>query len=102
VITPGDIAPRRDTSRELYVVVLSNSIHLAANTGRVITCPFIPGRIPDDAIAMVVPISEPEGTLLPELVQWLPSSALGEPVGVVGAVALSQAASIVAALISYA
>ena len=76
MIAPGDIAPRQDSSRELYVVVLSNSIHLAANTGRVITCPFIPGKIPDDAMAMVVTIRRPEGTLLPELVQWLPSSAL--------------------------
>lgn len=100
MITSGDIAPRQDSSRELYVAVLSNSIHLAANTGRVITCPFIPGRIPDDAMAMVVPIDQPEGTLLPELVQWLPSSALGEPIGTVGAVALGQTSSIVAALIS--
>ncbi len=100
MIAPGDIAPREDSSRELYVAVLSNSIHLAANTGRVITCPFIPGRIPDDTMAMVVPIIQPEGTLLPELVQWLPSSALGEPIGAVGAAALGDAASIVAALIS--
>ena len=100
MITPGDIAPREDGSRELYVAVLSNSIHLAANTGRVITCPFIPGRIPDDAMAMVVLIGQPEGTLLPELVHWLPSSALGEPIGTVGAAALGEAASIVAALIS--
>jgi hypothetical protein len=100
VIAPGDVAPRQDSSRELYVAVLSNSIHLAANTGRVIACPFVPGRIPDDAMAMVVPINQPEGTLLPELVQWLPSSALGEPIGTVGAVALGEAASIVAALIS--
>jgi hypothetical protein len=81
VIAPGDIAPRQDSSRELYVAVLSNSIHLAASTGRVITCPFIPGRIPGDAMAVVVAISQPEGTLLPELVQWLPTSALGEPIG---------------------
>lgn len=100
MIASGDIAPRQDSSRELYVAVLSNSIHLAANTGRVITCPFIPGRIPDDTMAMVVPINQPEGTLLPELVQWLPSSALGEPIGAVGAPALGEAASIVAALIS--
>jgi hypothetical protein len=100
VIASGDIAPRQDSSRELYVAVLSNSIHLAAKTGRVITCPFIPGRIPDDTMAMVVPINQPEGTLLPELVQWLPSSALGEPIGAVGAPALGEAASIVAALIS--
>jgi mRNA-degrading endonuclease toxin of MazEF toxin-antitoxin module len=100
VIAPGDISPRQDTSRELYVAVLSNSIHLAANTGRVITCPFIPGQVPDDAMAMVVPISQPEGTLLPELVQWLPSSALGEPIGSMGPAALTEAASIVTALIS--
>ena len=100
MIASGDIAPRQDSSRELYVAVLSNSIHLAANTGRVITCPFIPGRIPDDTMAMVGPINQPEGTLLPELVQWLPSSALGEPIGAVGAPALGEAASIVAALIS--
>jgi hypothetical protein len=100
VIAPGDIAPRRDSSRELYVAVLSNSIHLAANTGRVITCPFIAGRIPDDTMAMVVPINHPEGTLLPELVQWLPTSALGEPIGAVGATVLGEASSIVTALIS--
>lgn len=100
MIAPGDIAPRQDSRRELYVAVLSNAIHLAANTGRVIACPFIPGRIPDDTMAMVVPINQPEGTLLPELVQWLPSSALGEPIGAVGAAALEEASSIVTALIS--
>ena len=99
MIASGDIAPRQDSSREVYVAVLSNSIHLAAKTGRVITCPFS-RRIPDDTMAMVVPINQPEGTLLPELVQWLPSSALGEPIGAVGAPALGEAASIVAALIS--
>ena len=97
---PGDIAPRQDSSRELYVAVLSNSIHLAANTGRVIACPFIPGQVPEDAMAMVVPISQPEGTLLPELVQWLTTSALGKPIGSVGPAALTEAVSIVTALIS--
>lgn len=100
MITPGAIAPRQDTNREHYVAVLSNSIHLAANTGRVIACPFIPGQLPDDTMAMVVCVSQPEGTLLPELVQWLPSAALGETIGTVSATALSEAASIVAALIS--
>jgi mRNA-degrading endonuclease toxin of MazEF toxin-antitoxin module len=100
VIAPGDITPRQDSTRELYVAVLSNSIHLAANTGRVITCPFIPGQLPDDAMAMVVAISRPDGTLLPELVQWLPTSALGEPIGTTGPAALTEATSIVAALIS--
>ena len=96
---PGDIAPRRDTSSDLYVAVLSNSIHLAAHTGRVITCPFIPGRIPDDTMAMVVAVDEPEGTLLPELVQWLPDSALGHPIGTISAASLRETTSIVKALI---
>lgn len=100
MIAPGDITPRQDSSRELYVAVLSNSIHLAANTGRVITCPFIPGQIPDGAIAMVVVVSQPEGTLLPELVQWLPTSALGEPIGTTGPAALAETTTIVTALIS--
>jgi hypothetical protein len=63
MIAPGDIAPRRDTDHELYVAVLSNAVHLAANTGRAITCPFVPGQLPDDTMAMVVAVSQPEGCL---------------------------------------
>ena len=100
MITPGDIAPRRDSSRELYVAVLSNSIHLGAETGRIITCPFIPGRLPDATMAMVVAVDHPEGTLLPELVQWLPKSALAEPIGSVGPAALGETTSIVKALLA--
>ena len=97
---PGDIAPRRDADRHLYVAVLSNSIHLAADTGRVIVCPFIPGQIPDDVMAMVVTVEHPQGTLLPELVQWLPRSALDESIGRVGEGALRETTAIVTALIA--
>jgi len=100
VIAPGDIAPRRDSEHELYVAVLSNAIHLAADTGRVITYPFIPGRVPVDVMAMVVVVEQPEGTLLPELVQWLPLAALDEPIGAIGADALRETTAIVTALIS--
>jgi hypothetical protein len=100
VISPGDLAPRRDSEHELYVAVLSNAIHLAADTGRVITCPFIPGRLPEDALAMVVAVEQPEGALLPELVQWLPVAALDEPIGAIGATALRAAVAMVTALIS--
>jgi hypothetical protein len=100
VISPGDVAPRRDSEHELYVAVVSNAIHLAADTGRVITCPFIPGRLPAEAMAMVVAVQEPEGTLLPELVQWLPIAALDEPIGSIGAATLRETAAIVTALIS--
>ena len=97
---PGDITPRRDTDQELYVAILSNAIHLAAATGRVITCPFIPGEIPSATMAMVVTVQQPKGVLLPELVQWLPVVALDEPIGTVGAKALTDATTIVTALIS--
>jgi hypothetical protein len=100
MIAPGDIAPRRDTDHELYVAVLSNAFHLGADTGRVITCPFVPGQLPDDTMAMVVAVAQPVGTLLPELVQWLPSSALDEPIGTVDTAALRQTAALVTALIS--
>ena len=100
MIAPGDIAPRRDSDHELYVAVLSNAIHLGADTGRVITCPFIPGRLPDDAMAIIVAVQQPAGALLPELVQWLPSAALDERIGTIGAAALRETAAIVTALIS--
>lgn len=100
MISAGDIAPRRDSDPELYVVVLSNSIHLAADTRRVITCPFIPGRVPEATMAMVVAVPRPEGAVLPELVQWLPLAALDGPIGNVGAGALREVTTIVTALIS--
>ena len=96
----GDIVPRRDTDQELFVVVLSNAVHLAAATGRLITCPFIPGDIPGDAMAMVVPVGRPAGVVLPELVQWLPTSALDEPIGNIGLTALRKSCAMVSALVS--
>lgn len=100
MITPGDITPRRDTDQELYVVILSNAIHLASNTGRVITCPFIPGDIPSGTLAMIVAVQQPEGVVLPELVQWLPVAALDEPIGNIGGAAWADTTATVAALVS--
>lgn len=100
MIAPGDITPRRDTDQELYVVVLSNAIHLAAATGRVITCPFIPGEIPSGTMAMVVTVQQPEGVVLPELVQWLPRAALDEPIGNIGSAGLADTTATVTALVS--
>ena len=100
MIGPGDITARRDTDQELYVVVLSNAIHLAAATGRVITCPFIPGEIPSGTMAMVVTVPQPQGVVLPELVQWLPVAALDEPIGNIGSAALADTTATVTALVS--
>ena len=98
VITPGDIAPRRVSNDELYVAVLSNAIHLAADTGRVIACPLhsrpAAGRRHGDGRRS----EQPEGTVLPELVQWLVSAALDEPIGTIGAAAQRETAAMVTAL----
>lgn len=100
MIASGAIAPRRDSTLELYVVVLSNTLHLAAETGRVITCPFVPGEIPDDVMSMVVTVTAPDGAVLPELIQWLPLAALDEPIGNIGASALRETTTVVADLIT--
>ena len=99
MIASGDIARRKDANGELLVVVLSNSMHVMVRTGRVITCPFVPGRVDDDLMALVVGIDDPSGTMLIELVQWLPVTALGDPIGNVGGNALRRASAIVTALI---
>lgn len=100
MIAPGDITPRRDTDQELYVVILSSAIHLAAATGRVITCPFIPGEIPSGTMAMIVTVQRPKGVILPELIQWLPVAALDEPMGNIGGAALTDTTATVTALVS--
>jgi mRNA-degrading endonuclease toxin of MazEF toxin-antitoxin module len=51
-------------------------------------------------MAIVVTVDRPDGTLLPELVHWLPTEALGEPIGTVSPAALNETSSIVAALVS--
>ncbi|AAK44536.1 hypothetical protein MT0313 [Mycobacterium tuberculosis CDC1551] len=48
---------------------------------------------------MVVAVEQPNGTLLPELVQWLHVAALGAPLGNAGVAALREAASVVTALL---
>lgn len=100
MIFSGDIVPRRDTDQELYVVVLSNTIHLAAATGRVITCPFIPGEIPSDTMAMIVAVQQPKGVIIPELVQCLPIAALGERISTIDHAVLADTTTIVTAFIS--
>ncbi|GAA4405589.1 toxin [Tsukamurella soli] len=96
----GDVVVRADHESERYVVVLSGPLHIAAGTGRLITCPFIPGTLDEGAMVMTVSCVSPRGLVLPELVQWLPRSALGESIGTVDAAAVREAVGIVAALMS--
>lgn len=101
MIAPGDIAPRRDLATDVYVVVISNDVHISAETGRIITCPFIPGEIPEDQMSMTVSVSRPAGIILPELVQWLPANALDAPIGNVGSDALYRTSETVSRLLAH-
>ena len=49
---------------------------------------------------MVVAVRRPDGVVLPELVQWLPSAALDTPIGNIGAPALHEAVTLMTALCS--
>ena len=91
---------RRGTEQDLYVAVLSNAVHLGAGTGRVIACPFIPGELTDEDVPIRVAVDQPPGTLLPEQVQFLLHSSLGEPIDVLDATVLREAVRTVTALIS--
>jgi hypothetical protein len=89
-VRQGEIRYRLDTSSPTpqHVLVLSGPNHLAADTGRVIVCRVLPGVLPDD-FAGVHRISYTAdgvttiGIVVPELIGWLPSSGLSEPVGLV-------------------
>lgn len=80
-------------------MVVSNWTHIQAETGRVLACPFIAGDLRDDS-AFVVQIPVPEGIVLPELVHWLPTSALGKYLGTAEAAKVSETARLVTALIA--
>jgi hypothetical protein len=49
---------------------------------------------------MIVAVQQPKGVVLPELVQWLPFTALDEPIGNIGGAALADTTATVAALVS--
>ncbi len=57
-------------------------------------------RCPDAVMAMVVPVRQPDGVVLPELVQWLPVTALDQPIGNISGSALRETTTLVAALVS--
>lgn len=64
-----------------------------ARTGRVVVCPLVPGEpLPYDDYAVDVGVTVPvHGTVLPELVAWMPVSGLSHRLGTVTAEAWQQA-----------
>jgi hypothetical protein len=71
----------------IYALVLSGPRYLAAGKGRVVVCQVVPGVVPDDFTSVHRVSYQSEGGVdtiglaVPDLIDWYPTSALGEPVG---------------------
>ncbi len=67
----GEVWARADA------LIVSADMYNNAGTGRVIVCPVIPGDpLPHDDYAADAGITDPlPGTVLPELVAWMPTDA---------------------------
>ncbi len=77
----GEVWARADTPA--YALIVSADMYNNAGTGRVIVCPVIPGDpLPHDDYAADAGITDPlPGTVLPELVAWVPTSGLSHRLG---------------------
>lgn len=89
-VRQGEIRPRLDTGTTTpYVVVLSGPRYLSAGKGRVVVCRIVPGVVPDDftSVHRVRYLDADDthtiGIAVPDLIDWMPESGLGEPVGTV-------------------
>ncbi|CAO5151590.1 putative Toxin Rv0299 [Frankia sp. AiPs1] len=81
----GEVWARADAPS--YALIVSADLYNDANTGRVVVCPVIPGEpLPFDDYAADVGITDPvSGTVLPELVAWMPAAGLSHRLGALGA-----------------
>ncbi|ABW11304.1 MULTISPECIES: transcriptional modulatorof MazE/toxin MazF [unclassified Parafrankia] len=77
----GEVWARADAPA--HALIVSADLYNRAGTGRVVTCPVIPGEpLPHDDYAADAGITTPiRGTILPELVAWMPVSGLSHPLG---------------------
>lgn len=70
----GEVWARGDAAT--LVVVVSGDLYNAADTGRVVVCPIIPGD-PFGDFSFVIPLTSPvRGFVVPDLVTTLPVVAL--------------------------
>ena len=97
----GEIWERGD--RPTLALVLSSDLYNEAGPGRVIVCPVVPGEpLAADTFATDVAITAPlMGTVLPELIEWLPASDLTHPRGTVEVPAWRQIDQIVRAVLGH-
>ncbi len=77
----GEVWARADAP--VYVLIVSADMYNSAGTGRVVTCPVIPGDpLPHDDYAADAGITDPiPGTVLPELIAWIPTAGLSHRLG---------------------
>jgi mRNA-degrading endonuclease toxin of MazEF toxin-antitoxin module len=100
-VRQGEIWERGD--RPTLALILSSDLYNEAGPGRVIVCPVVPGEpLPADEFAADIAISSPlKGTVLPELIEWLPASGLTHPRGAVSALDLRQIDQVVRAVLGH-
>lgn len=85
----GEVRKRLDMTAGVTfpVVVLSGNAYNEAAKGRVVLCPVVPGVSSHDyATVHRVSYANDDGTdaiglAVPEMIFWLPASALSEPIG---------------------
>jgi mRNA-degrading endonuclease toxin of MazEF toxin-antitoxin module len=82
-VRQGEVWARADAPA--HALIVSANMYNNANTGRVVVCPVVPGEpLPFDDYAADVGITVPvSGTVLPELVAWMPTSGLSHRLGAV-------------------
>ena len=70
----GEVWARGD--QPTLALIVSSDMYNEAATGRVIVCPVIPGEpLPNDDFAADVGVTAPvTGTIVPELIGWIPAS----------------------------
>lgn len=97
----GEIWERGD--RPTLALVLSSDLYNEAGPGRVIVCPVVLGEpLPTEEFAADVSIAAPlKGTVLPELIEWLPASGLTHPCGAVSAPDWQRVDQIVRAVLGH-
>ena len=80
----GEVWARADQPTQALIV--SSDMYNNAATGRVVVCPVIPGDpLPFDDYAADVGITDPiKGTVIPELIGWMPISGLSHLLGHIG------------------
>jgi mRNA-degrading endonuclease toxin of MazEF toxin-antitoxin module len=99
-VRQGEVWERGD--KPTLALILSSDLYNEAGPGRVIVCPVLPGAPAAAEEAGDVPITTPlAGTVMAELIEWLPASGLTHPRGALSAQDWQRVDQVVRALLGH-